>query len=213
MAAYEARRQAHEEEQRRLQETFPDRIRTDVELMEQSLDAALNGLDWPRETLVSYELREYGSQLWLDVDLPEIEDLPQQEARLAANGRRLLIKDRAQKSLRQEYAAHIHGIVLLLIGYAFATLPALQEVVASGYSQQLNKATGHTEDEYLLSVRVARDTFAGLNFDGMEAVDPVEAIGSFENRRLMSATAMFKAIEPIGADGYTAEAAALAASS
>ena len=209
MRSYEDRRTLHELEQRALQESFPDRIRTDLALMEQSLDAALNGLDWPRETLVSYELREGGSRLWLDVDLPEIEDLPQQEARLAANCRRLLIKDRAQKALQQEYAAHIHAIVLRLIGYAFATLPALQEVIASGYSQRLNKATGHTDDDYLLSVRVDRHTFAGLNFDGLEAVDPVEAIGTFENRRLMSATAMFKAIEPIRASGEAAEAAVL----
>lgn len=200
MRSYEDRRNVHELEQVRLKETFSDRIRTDVGAMEQSLDAALNGLDWPRETLISYELRQDGAQLWLDIDLPEIEDLPQQEARLAANGRRLLVKDRTQRALRQEYATHVHGIVLRVIGYAFATLPALKEVVASGYSQRLNKATGHTEDEYLLSVRVSRESFAGLNFDSLEAVDPIAAFGNFDARRLMSATAVFRAIEPIGAN-------------
>lgn len=36
----------------------------------------LSQTEWPRETLVTFEVRLDESMVWLDVDLPEIEDMP-----------------------------------------------------------------------------------------------------------------------------------------
>jgi hypothetical protein len=38
-------------------------------------------------------------------------------------------------------------------------------------------------DQYLLSVRVTRDQWRGLNFGNLAAVDPVEALGAFDVAR------------------------------
>jgi len=75
---------------------------------------------WPRETIVSLEIDANGGTVWIDIDLPEIEDLPQRVASMAASGKRLNIKDKAQKQLRVEYATHVHGIALRLAGAALA---------------------------------------------------------------------------------------------
>ena len=90
--------------------------------------------------------------MFLDVDLPEIADLPNQSASLGADQQRLKIQAKLARQLRGEYARHVHAIVLRLVGLVFALLPEMKEVVVSGYSQRLNAATGHVDDDYLLSV-------------------------------------------------------------
>jgi len=171
-------------------------IRQDLNAMSDQLELAFEDLSWPRETLISYQVESQGHEVWLDVDLPEIEDLPQRVATIAANGRKINIKDKAQKQLRQEYALHIHGIAFRLAGTVLAELPKCTLVVVSGYSQRLDSATGKINDDYIYSIRFARDEFAKLNFDRLDLVNPVDAVKRFEIRRKMTATGIFKAIEP-----------------
>ncbi len=57
--------------------------------MESVLREAINLLSWPRETIISYEIRNDGKDIWLDVDLPEIEDIPNKIATIAATRRKL----------------------------------------------------------------------------------------------------------------------------
>jgi hypothetical protein len=91
---------------------------------------------------------------------------------------------------------HIHGIGFRIIGEALAALPNAQQVVLSAFSQRPNPATGHVGDEYLYSVRVDRDSWSRIAFDGLQNLDVVEALAQFELRRNMTKTGRFKAIEP-----------------
>jgi len=70
-------------------------------------------------------------------------------------------------------------------------------VVISGYSQRASKATGNVDDEYLLSVKVSRNDWGRLNLENLSAIDPVEGMESFEYRRNMTKTGIFKPIEPL----------------
>lgn len=165
--------------------------------MTQVLQAELEALDWPRETLIDFDLDAENQLLKLDVDLPEIEDFPDQEARLGARELRLVLKTKSQTQLRNEYARHVHGVLLRIIGTAFASLPSLQQLIISGYSQHLNLATGHEEDDYLLSVRVSRSDFEKINFDNLQEVDPIFALDAFELIRDVSGRYQFSRIEPL----------------
>lgn len=175
---------------------FPELLRTDQEVMNKALEDALNSLSWPRETLVSYQVADQGRQIWLDVNLPEIEDLPQKLASVVASGKRLSIKAKSAKQLQLEYAQHVHGIAFRLVGTAFATLPAAEMAVISGYSQRLDGAVGKVRDDYLFSVMVTREQLLAIDFDSLDKVDPVEALGRFAMRRKLTATGVFRAIDP-----------------
>jgi hypothetical protein len=185
----------HAEERRAAD--FSNLVRTDIDTMQVTIDKKLNEIEWPRETQVSYDVSDDNRTIWMDVDLPEIEDLPQRVAELAASGKKLNVKNKAQSKLRGEYALHIHGIVFLLAGTSFAALPGLDEVVVSGYSQRLDMATGKINDDYLLSVRFIRDSFSTIDFRSLEKVDPVKSVELFEHRRNMTSTGILKIIEPI----------------
>jgi hypothetical protein len=191
-AEHEERRLAHEAEGERAVRA----IATDPDAATAALEVVFQSLDWPRETLVSFEVADDGRAVFVDVDLPEIEDLPQRVASLAASGKRLTIKAKSQTTLRLEYARHVHGIVLRIAGVAAAALPHVERIVVSGFSQRLDRATGLVGDDYLLSVIFTRNGLARVDHDRLADVDPMEAIAAFEHRRRMTTTGVFKPVEP-----------------
>lgn len=123
--------------------------------------------------------------------------MPRTVASIPARADRLTIKTLNDAKLRELYARHIHAIVFRIIGEAFARLPTLSTVTASGYSQRPDSATGHDQDDYLISVQCDRQQWAMINFDALATLDPIEALSRFACRRDMSKTFILKAIEPI----------------
>jgi hypothetical protein len=175
---------------------FEETVRTEVPAMEIVLEQSLMNIVWPRETTLSSEIRDDGRVVMVDVDLPEIEELPRKTASVPARGYKLSIKELPATRHQQLYMRHIHGIGFRIIGETFAVLPKAEEVVLSGYSQRPDKATGEVQDQYLYSVRVRRQEWAGINFANLDDVDPSETLGRFEIRRDMTKTGVLKAIEP-----------------
>lgn len=185
-----------EQVQNELKVNFSSLIRTDTNIMSEYLEKVLQSLDWARETLVSYDINISTNSVYIDVDLPEIEDIPQKTATIAATGKKLNIKKKTEKQLRLEYATHIHAIALRVAAYTFATLPSIELIVISGYSQRLDKSTAHKNDEYLYSIKFNKSDFSKLNFEKIELIDPIKAFDNFENIRSMTATGIFKVVEP-----------------
>jgi peroxiredoxin len=114
----------------------------------------------------------------------------------AARGLRVNIKPRAATRRRKEYATHVHAVVFRAIGETFAALPSVQTVVCSGYSQRIDAATGRSRDDYLLSVRVRRPDRERIDFTNLAGIDLAVCLAAFELRRTMSATGIFRPIEP-----------------
>lgn len=165
--------------------------------MEEFFGEVLQDVAWPRETAVSFEVLDGGSRLLFDVDLPEVEDMPTKTATVPQRGFKLSVKEMSQTAVQKLYAQHIHSIAFRLIGEAFGMLPSVQAVTLSGYSQRRDKATGHVQDEYLLSVSVPRSAWEALNFKALQDLDVVEALGRLGAQREMSKTGIFKAIRPL----------------
>lgn len=166
--------------------------------MEIVLEESLMDIIWPRETSLESEIRDDGRVVMIDVDLPEIEELPRKTAAVPTRGYKLSIKELPVTRHQQLYMRHVHGIGFRIIGEAFAMLPKADEVVLSGYSQRPDKGTGEVQDQYLYSVRVRRHEWAGINFTNLNDVDPTEALGRFDIRREITKTGLFKAIAPFG---------------
>jgi hypothetical protein len=164
--------------------------------IEEFLEWHLAGLKWPQNTSVDLTLSADGCRLCLDVDFPEVEDLPQGIPEVAARTRALRIKPFSDAAKRKLYAAHVHAVLFRLVGEAFHAAPTIQEVVASGYSQRPDKATGAIRDEYLISVSIGRTSWQEINFSQLEHVDSVDALSRFPIRRKMTSTGVFRAIEP-----------------
>ncbi|MFO1496241.1 MAG: DUF4236 domain-containing protein [Lysobacterales bacterium] len=173
-----------------------ERIYTDVSAMERYLEERLAEVVWPRETTVAFEIPEDGRRVSLEVDLPELEDMPSKLAAVPAKGLKLSVKELSPSKVQKLYAEHVHGIVFRLVGEVFAALPAAHEVVAAGYSQRRNSATAQLNDEYLISVRVGRDEWQTIDFNHLHALDITDALSRFDLRRQMLKSGVLRSISP-----------------
>jgi hypothetical protein len=95
-----------------------------------------------------------GKTVDLDVDLPEIEDLPRRVTSVPERGYKLTLKELKGKALQELYSRHVHGIGFRIIGEVFATLPTVEQVTLSAFTQRDAPATGQRSDTYVYSVRV-----------------------------------------------------------
>lgn len=196
VADWQHAKSAFESSEAARKKIFSDVLTGEAEAMEQFFSHVLSDIVWPRETLVSLEVEDDSKRIWINVDLPEIDDMPRKTASVPQRGYKLSVKEMGATWVQKLYMKHIHAIGFRIIGEAFAMLPSVDEVVLSGYSQRPSAATGQVGDEYLYSVQVNRWDWEAINFDNLAAVDVVEAFSRFDLRRSMTKTGIFKPIDP-----------------
>lgn len=185
-----------ERQRARRQEVVEKLIYEDLEAMEGFLEENLQDITWPRETDVAFDIRDGGASVMLDVDLPEVEDMPTKLAAMPGRGLKLSVKEMTATKVQRLYAEHVHGILFRLIGEVFAALPRVQTVMASGYSQRRDPATAQMRDDYLLSVRVQRPDWEANDFTHLSAIDVVSSLTRYDLRRDMLKSGMLKSITP-----------------
>ena len=188
-----------EREERERQRRFREARIGSADEMSEFFRHRIEELTWPRETLIDYQIERGGNVMFVDVDLPEIEDMPRRQASVPSRGLRLSIKTISDARNRRSYARHIHGVLFRIIGEAFASFPRMRQVVGSEYSQRLDSATGTIADEYLISVSADRRGWSRIDFSSLDRVDPVAALSQFNLRRRMTRAGVFTAIEPFTA--------------
>lgn len=171
-------------------------IYEDLSAMEGFLEENLGEIVWPRETIVAFDILDAGKRVALDVDLPELEDMPSKLAAVPARGLKLSVKDLGATKVQKLYAEHVHGIVFRLVGEVFAALPMAREVVAAGYSQRRDPATARLNEDYLLSVRIGRNEWSKIDFAHLSGLEVSEALSQFDLRREMLKSGVLKPITP-----------------
>ena len=196
LQAWERQKRQHDAREFAHKALIVDRVLTEIPAMEIVLEESLKEIAWPRETALSTEIRDDGRVVMVDIDLPEIEELPRKTASVPARGYKLSIKELSATRHQQLYLRHIHSIGFRIIGEVFSVLPKSAEVVLSGYSQRSDKATGIIQDQYLYSVRVNRRDWAGINFANLPKLDAHEALGCFDIRREITKSGVCKEIIP-----------------
>lgn len=198
VADWERAVKEHQQAEDKRRKHIEELIYIDPDAMESHLEDILQDIAWPRETLVAAELLDGGRVVLIDVDLPELEDMPNKTAGVPSRGMKLSVKEISATQVQRLYMRHIHSIGFRIIGEAFAALPKTELVVLSGYSQRHDKATGNINDEYLYSVKVTREAWRIIQFsqNGLKNLDVVESLSQFELRRTMSKTGVFKPITP-----------------
>ena len=189
-----------EEHERQRRDLIERGIYADVDLMQEFLEERLQDITWPRETLLSMEVGDDGRVVMVDVDLPEIEEMPTRIASVPQRGFRLAVKDMTAAQTQRLYMRHVHGIGFRILGEVFAALPTAQSVTLSAYSQRPDRATGQITDQYLYSVHADRTSWSRIDFASLDNVDVVEAFTQFDLRRKMTQTGSFKPVVPFGAD-------------
>lgn len=85
------------------------------------------------------------------------------------------------------------------MGEAFATLPTVEAIECSGFSQRADPATGRERNDYLLSVRVRRAEWEQIDFANLDQVEPATSLERFDFRRDNTASGTLRPITPFAA--------------
>lgn len=160
-------------------------------LVVDAIDEWIAGCTLPVEININYEYNHDARNVLLDVDLPEIEDLPTTEIVRLASGN---IKEhkKTQKELNAQYTTLVFGLAVFIVSNILNISPAIEIVLISGYTQRRNKS-GDMQDTYIYSLKFPRSMFEHIN---PKSVNPVEFCLQAENRCNQTTTGIFKAIEP-----------------
>lgn len=160
--------------------------------VEEKIDLFLGDMTLPVDFSVSYEYNETTGELSVDLDLPEIEDLPTTKATSLSSGK-VKAKEKTQKEIRQEYLRCISGLAFFFACSFFNISTHISSVLISGFTQRLNKKTGKVADDYVYSVVFDR---VGVSAIEVSNIDPVVAFESFPHRRSVSKTYDVASIVP-----------------
>lgn len=152
----------------------------------------LNKCSLPVSVDANYDYDPSGQRLMLDLDLPEIEDIPQTHAVQMASGA-FKEKEKNQKQLKEEYSRCVLGLVVYISAHLFNVSPVVREIVVSGFTTRRD-SSGSEVDEYIVSVRFDRIHFASCEY----ALDePEDTVLKFENRLNLTSTKSFRQIQPL----------------
>lgn len=157
----------------------------------EAVEMWISSCELPVEINVDYEWRRYEYTMYLDVDLPEIEDLPESETIRLASGN-LREKKKTQAKLKEEYLDLVFGLAVFISANIFNVSPAISKIVISGYTQRRNK-DGDLNDEYVYSIKFTRDLFETTQ---LQSTDPRDFCMKFENRCNITSSLLMKKITP-----------------
>lgn len=114
-------------------------------------------------------------KVYIDLDLPEIEDLPSTTTKQLKSGQ-VKVVNKPQKKLKEEYATCVLGLAFFIAGNTFNLNANIKEVEISGYMQRRNRG-GDIDDDYIYSVRFPREEFRKNPVN-----DPLRDFNEFEIR-------------------------------
>jgi hypothetical protein len=165
----------------------------DPAAIENDLLAALGKLAWPRETNIAIDLRS--DRLLLDVDLPEIEDMP--TARWAPNNGfgSLVAKNITPQGVAALYLGHISSLILRLIGHSFSVSSEIRSVAVSAYTQR-SGSTGRVDDEYVAVAEIDRNGWNQVDRSQMSSIDPENLLRRFGARMEANSRGILKILQP-----------------
>lgn len=154
----------------------------DPDAMQWTLDERLNELGWPRETRVDFALSDDSRTIALDIELPGEEELPDRYWDMPAKRLKLSPRKLGVTRQRELYRRHVHGVVVFVLGTVFARLPGIERVLISGYRQVGEAAGDGFQARYLISAKVTRAGWEGVDFDRLARRDPGDVLAAFPVR-------------------------------
>lgn len=177
------------EEKRMLQRI----MQGDESAIEESIDAWLATVQFSFDFNLAYEVA--GNSLFVDLDLPEIEMLPENKVQVMANGT-AKFKPKSQKEIKEDYSNCVFGLALFFAGNLFNKAVLSETIIISGYTQRRN-TVGDIVDDYIYSIIFDRDTFSRLDLGQGTSFDNCM---KFKNRVIQNRDLSFKPIVPYDED-------------
>ena len=187
------------EEYQSQQQYLQNLISGSKEFVENSIDTFLESMILPVNFEVSYEYEQNKQLLKVDLDLPEIEDLPTSKATTLSSGM-VKLKEKTQKEIKEQYLICVTGLAFFFGSHLFNISTNIKNILLSAYTQRMNKKTGVINDEYVYSILFNREKIITLN---VENIVPYLAFEEYKSTISYSKTFELSTITPM--ENYSEE--------
>jgi len=164
-------RLAHEQSEDNRRGVFEAARRGDDDAIVRVIEDALSAISWPRATRACVGVATEDSAVVLDIDLPELEEMPREIAAPTKSGHRVRMRLTTLPERRALYVTHVFGVIFRVCGEAFAASETVERVVVSGYTQRRVRGTDYARDDYIISVQVTRDDWLLIDFEDLGNLD------------------------------------------
>ena len=134
----------------------------------------------PMEYFVDYAYEEEKGKVMIDLDLPEIEDLPDRKIVLTPTGKKS-IRMKGQTDLRSDYAHCVFGLAMYVAHLVFNVSLKVQEIEISGYTQRKEANSAIATDQYLFVVSFTRDLFSQIDFSRLSSLQVMDFFQRYFN--------------------------------
>jgi hypothetical protein len=191
-AAWLKRRFAWENGQRAIRELGERAAAGHPAAMSAHLVSCLQDVLWPAPVFMNYSFID-SEEVRFDVRLPMSDELPDREATVGY-GHRIAVKPMTPVRQAMLHNRHAFGLVVRLIGEAFAALPTIKRVIVSGYQMPILGLP-----TYIVSAAAERRIWSMLYAEKWITDGPPErALRPLGGRFRLTGLGAFMAIDPFG---------------
>ena len=134
----------------------------------------------PIEYFVDYTYEEEKGKVMVDLDLPEIEDLPDRKIVLTPTGKKS-IRMKGQTDLRTDYAHCVFGLAMYIAHLIFNVSMKVQEIEISAFTQRKEANSAVATDQYVFVVSFTRELFSKIDFDRLSALQIMDFFQHYFN--------------------------------
>lgn len=162
---------------------------------EAAIEAWLEEAEAPIGFELQTEVLEDKGVVMIDLDLPEIEDMPQNKLTELADGT-IKIKAKTKKEQYEDYRTCVFGLGEYVASHALAIVPQAKKIVVSAYTQRRDEKTGENLDVFIYSVVFDRADFK----KNYQEINPYDFCSDLPSRFYVLASGVMKSIVPFEAE-------------
>lgn len=166
----------------------------DADKAEEAIEAWLAEGEAPIEFAVQTEVLAEKGAIMIDLDLPEIEDMPQNKLAELADGT-IKIKKKTKKEQTEDYRTCVFGLGEYVASHVLGAVPQAKKVAVSAYTQRRSEKTGELLDVFIYSIVFERGAFT-RNY---QEKNPYDFCQKLPGRFYMLASGVMKEIVPFEA--------------
>lgn len=119
-------------------------------------------IDWPFETAAGIASND-GVHLYVNLDLPEIEDVIPAIAPRISRSKELVESKRSKEDQNEDYFHLVVGQAVYLAACQFAWNPTLQSISIAAFTQRTTKSNSETTDQYIYCATFTQEQIRNYN--------------------------------------------------
>lgn len=170
---------------------FQNVIDGDKDYIITAIDSIFPDEELPMEYFVDAVYDESIGKVYVDLDLPEIEDIPDQKIVLTSTGKKS-IRSKSQTDLRSDYAHCVLGLAMNVVFSIFNVSLKIKEVEIMGYTQRKEENSAVATDQYVFVINFDRETFSKIDFKRLSSI---QIIDFFQHHINLSKSFVMKEID------------------